>query len=309
MASSCHLSFHTFVVVKEWYKIRDTFLGQNCVSQNFSLALELAGACKHPEAQWLTRICTGKKFKSREEAQDLFLSFGETDARAQCFSWCLGARDDVSPLWRSAELGYAFGQAQAALEANGEDRFKYAKRASEQLERDGFLLLGWCFQNGFGCEQDFEKEKQNFCLAAEHGSVQAMNECGAFLDESDPQRWHWWGLAASLGDPCNFHNEFVKCMQKFDSVSKNPAVVFAIGKALKGHVSVVTRTIFEQDFGFESRIVYANQAIAFHDAQIRAARLATETWTLVGIRLKIAKDVRILIAKLVWGARTEADYP
>jgi hypothetical protein len=59
---------------------------------------------------------------------------------------------------------------------------------------------------------------------------------------------------------------------------------------------------------FDSRIGPAKQAIAFYEAQIKATKDAMRAWTLVGIKLKVVKDVRKLIAKLIWDSREEALY-
>ena len=64
-----------------------------------------------------------------------------------------------------------------------------------QGERDGFVLLGCCLQNGYGCEKRLDKAKENFYLASELGHVAAMVYFGRLLDKSDPQRWRWWGRA------------------------------------------------------------------------------------------------------------------
>jgi hypothetical protein len=82
-------------------------------------------------------------------------------------------------------------------------------------------------------------------------------------------------------------------------------VMFAIGRALQGHVNEEERTIFNVN-NFDSRIGPAKQAIAFYEAQIRATKDAMRAWTLVGIKLNVVKDVRKLIAKLIWDSREEA---
>ena len=56
------------------------------------------------------------------------------------------------------------------------------------------------------------------------------------------------------------------------------------------------------------RIGPAKQAIAFYEAQIKATKDAMRAWTLVGIKLNVVKDVRKLIAKLIWDVREEALY-
>ena len=82
--------------------------------------------------------------------------------------------------------------------------------------------------------------------------------------------------------------------------------MFAIGQALQGHVNEQARTIFESEYDFDSRIGPTKQAIAFYESQIKATKDAMRAWTLVGIKLKVVKDVRKLIAKLIWDSREEA---
>jgi hypothetical protein len=57
---------------------------------------------------------------------------------------------------------------------------------------------------------------------------------------------------------------------------------------------------------FDSLIVPAKQAIAFYEAQIKATKDAMRAWTLVGIHFNVVKDIRKLIAKLIWDSREEA---
>jgi TPR repeat protein len=184
----------------EWYKVRDTFFGDNCVSQSIPLALELASSCQHPDARWLTEACAGKDKNTVEDANRVFSALGQNDARALCFVWMLGDDTDLAPLRRSAELGFDFAQALLSARALGMERFMLAQLAATQGERDGFALLGWCFRFGHGCGMDLDKAKENFLRAIELGDVMAMGWLGELLDESDPQRWRWWGRAAALGN-------------------------------------------------------------------------------------------------------------
>jgi hypothetical protein len=100
----------------EWYKIRDTFFGRNFVSQNIPLAIELAGRCDHPDAHWLAEACSGKDVKTVQDVKRVFSdgALGQEDARALCFlflSFDEDEQEDLTPLRRSAELGFAFAQA------------------------------------------------------------------------------------------------------------------------------------------------------------------------------------------------------
>jgi TPR repeat protein len=290
----------------EWYKIRDTFFGHNNVSQNIPLAIELASPCQHPDARWLAEACAGMEVKTIEEGKRVFSALGQNDARALCFSWMLGDRENYTPLRRSAELGFAFALALMAEQTPGNEKFKFAQLAAAQGERDGFYWLGWCFRDGEGCKKDLDKAKENFLLASELGHVSAMIWLGELLEDSDPQRWRWWGQAAALGETFFFLFQFALQVELFNSGSGSAAVMFAIGQALQGHVNEEKKTIFNDGHDFDSLIGPAKQAIAFYEAQIKATRDAMRAWTLVGIKLKVVKDVRKLIAKLIWDSREEA---
>jgi TPR repeat protein len=194
-----------------------------------------------------------------------------------------------------------------AEQTRGEENFKFAHLAAAQGERDGFYWLGCCFREGDGCEEDLDKAKENFLCGSELGDVSAMIELGRMLNESNPQRWRWWGQAAALGDSLSFLFNFADQVELFNSGSGSAAVMFAIGKALQGHLNEAERTIFSSDVDFNS-LIPANQAIAFYEAQIKASKDAMRAWTLVGIKLKVVKDVRKLIAKLIWDSREEALY-
>jgi TPR repeat protein len=292
-----------------WYKIRDTFLGGNFVSRNIPLAIELASSCDHPDARWLTEACAGKDVRTKEVKR--VFSAQKDDARALCFSWIFGTQVlevCLTQLHRSAELGFAFAQALMAGETEGEERFKFAQLSAAQGERDGLLQLGCCFRDGEGCEKDLDKAKENFLLASKLGHVLAMNRLGDLLGESDPQRWRWWGRAADLGSYSSFLFNFMKQVELFNFGSSNAAVVFAIGQALRGHVNEGAEKIFNHSYDFDALIGPAKQAIAFYEAQIQATKDAMRAWTQVGIKLKVVKDVRKLIAKLIWDSREEALY-
>ncbi len=298
-------------VCKQRYKIRDLFFGDNNVSQDIPHALVLAAACEHPEARWLTSLFVGKDEISREQAREVFLGLGESDARALCFAWRLGGEygdDDLTLLHRSAELVFPYAQACLAWQTTGEKCLKLAQLAAARGEREGFYWLGMCFHFGRGCKTDVEMAKQNYLVATKLGHVGSMDFLGRLYGESDPQRWRWWGVAARLGSN-SFLNEFAKKVAKFHSgAGRSAAVFFQIGQALKGNVDDVEKKIFNNDFDFASWIGPANQAISFYDAQIKACRAAIQTWTLYARKLGVVRDIRILIGKMIWEEREEANY-
>jgi hypothetical protein len=240
---------------------------------------------------------------TKEDGKRVFSS------RAFCFAWlCLDdeEQEDLALLRRSAELGFAFAQAWMAEKTDGEEKFKFALLAAAQGERNGYYWLGCCFRFGEGCEEDTQKAKEDFLLASDLGHVWAISYLGNLFDETEAQRWRWWGRAAALGDSWILLSNFAKQVELFNSGSGSAAVMFAIGQALQGHVNEQSRTIFNSKY--DSRFGPAKQAIAFYEAQIKATKAAMHAWTQVGIKLKVVKDVRKLIARLIWDSREEALY-
>jgi hypothetical protein len=173
MASSSHnINGISLATLCEWYMDRDRFFGRYFVDQNIPLALKRSSTCSHPDARWLTEGCAGKGVKTKEDAKRVFSALSEDDARALCFAWLCSdseAQKVSASLRRSAELGYAFAQALMAGRTEGEERFKFAKLAAAQGERDGFFYLGQCFHGGNGCQQDLDKAKENYLCASELG--------------------------------------------------------------------------------------------------------------------------------------------
>ena len=292
----------------KWLFVRDTFVGENEVDQNIRAALKLARDCKHPDAIWLVSIFEGKDVSTKEEARKVFL-LHETDARALCFAWWMSY--ELALLRRAAAMGNAFACATLCGEIRHEsmaNSFRLAQLAAAQNERDGFLRLGVSLRSGYGCEKNLHSAKENYLIAAELGSFNAAINYADILDEFDPVRWFWRGRGA-MGSLCfSFLFTFSKQVDQFFCGSGSAQAVFFIGRALKGNIDIEKRLMFGTRHCFDGVIGPANQAVSFYDSQIKCARLAVDTWTLVGIRLGMVKDMRVLIGKLIWEGRFEANY-
>ncbi len=298
----------------KWLDVRDTFLGDNCKKQDITAALALARDCKHPDAVWLTSIFDGKDVSTKEEAREVFL-LNQDDACALCFAWYEtdNREDDLTLLRRAYEMGNAFACCMLSREVfveNKEEAFGLARLAANQHERDGFWLLGRYFLKGDGSGKDVNLAKENILHAAELGHVFAADDFARLLGESDLVCWLWRGRATLRGlRGCfSFLQSFSKQVERFFSGYGDASVVFLIGRALKGKIDMEKKRIFRLDYDFDSWIRPANQALSFYSSQIKAARLAVDTWTLVSTRLHLIKDMRIYIGKLIWEARFEANY-
>lgn len=286
----------------DWYEIRDLLFGHNYVKQDLKRAFALAAICDHPEARWLNGMIADNNIDSMEQLRTIFVRCEKNDLKALCFSALSVWPVDKQALQRSADGGFGFAQACIAERKRGEDSFHYALLAAFDRERDGFFWLGECFRNGFGCEKDAVLSRENFMNAAVLGHVDAMVEFGKSFDWADPRRWYWWAKAASKGQTKFFFDYF--CMKKASSPCHN--VMIAVGQALKEHVDKEKGQIFGSTYLFDSHSDEANQAIdVFKTHCALIARNAIHSWSLIGLRNGVCKDIRIMIARIVWDRRED----
>lgn len=201
--------------------------------------------------------------------------------------------------------------------------FALALNAAAQGERDAFLLVGGFYEIGDVGEKNAEKSRENFRKACSLGSVEALSYFGWLLDNSDPERWYWWAKAAAEGSTDFFFNLFPDQVLigflSFTSFpfSNNPQVesgncacVFTIGKSLHGQIDEANKTILGSTNRnqYDSVIYSAQKAVNFFLLQCLRARKAVDCWSIVAKHLGVVKDIRILIAKLVWHSRIEITY-
>jgi hypothetical protein len=101
-------------------------------------------------------------------------------------------------------------------------------------------------RKGIGCENDAERAKENYLVAAELCQVNAMVDLGEMCDKDDPQRFVWFGKAAVLGSREHFWREMREKVLDAVSGVRCSNLIFAIGRALKGHVD--KRKIFGEHY-------------------------------------------------------------
>jgi hypothetical protein len=232
----------------------------------------------------LIKLFGGRNVASREGARQVFLRC-ENDPRALCFAGVLKESEDE--IRRAAELGDAF----ASVDEEG---FQWAKKSAAQGERNGFCELGLCYGVGSECEKDAKRAKENYLVAVELGDVCGLVSLGRLFDIDDPQRFVWLGRAAAAnGDSYSFLKEL--SVQVFTHAK----VVFAIGRALKGHINNEKRTIFGIVNKFDARIGPANQALHFYEFQLQSYRKAVDSWTIVGLRNRVVKEIRKMIGNMI----------
>jgi hypothetical protein len=115
----------------------------------------------------------------------------------------------------------------------------------------------------------FGKSKRELFGCRRVGYVDAMVCFGLLLDKDDPQRFVWFGSAASNGESFFVLKEMFDRALNFNSGAGHANVVFVIGRALKGNIENEKRTIFGNGDSFDACISPANQAFQFYEFQLQ----------------------------------------
>jgi hypothetical protein len=282
-----------------WYKIRDLVLGTNLRMPNITLALKLAAVCEHPDAVWLTKLFAGRDVKTLDQTKQVFFENKENSVTAECFYAMLGYHLDN--MQGAAKKGSALAQAQCAGRTSGDASLLLAEQSAAQGERDGFYALGLRVKNT-------ELAKENLLRACELGLVAAWTAYAEYL--KGPERYLWLGKAAKYRvSTYLFIREMKDEMWKFERSGKNRDVVFSLGRALKGNVDVNGKTIFGKEVTMvDLNLDPAINAIRFYEEQLAACRRAVDDWSMLARRFGVVKDIRLLIAKLIWIERDQAKY-
>jgi hypothetical protein len=273
-----------------WYKARDTMLGMHRTKQDMAEGLRLAQSCRHADAVWLVSLFPEGVPATRQEAKAVFVAHAN-DARALYFGAFICWFDKVvkKDVRRSAELGYEPAQAWMAEQSGGHERVAWAERAAAQGERDALFCLA------LHCEKSRSVALIAEAAALGHAYAQCWHAKHNF-ESCDWRQSYWLGRAAP-----RIKEAAVALLDALiGECDTSGRVVFEIGAACKGCIDR-GRTVFGRRFD-EKRMRCAEAAVVLHDRWCDMAREAIRCWMQVARRY-LVKDIRILIARLLWKER------
>jgi hypothetical protein len=276
----------------KWRDALDVLIGQRGIGRGLRLARE----CQHQDALWLCSLVPANGTDESEEAARAVRTVMERqgeDPRALFIC----SRFGIDLLRQAAELGYAPAQAKLSFRVTttATEKFTWAEKAAAQGDRHGLFCFGYCLWNGLGCKEDRARAIALFKEAAELEDTagQLWYALGAFA-ESDWRRYRWLGRAIARGDDgAVFHLQeaATKELELFEEGKGSERVVWEVGAVSKRRMDVANRAM--------------RQCVKLHDEWCKMAKAAIECWIGIGRRLEVAKDIRLVIARLLWGERVE----
>jgi hypothetical protein len=292
----------------KWWNILDLIR-----DRNFEAALDHLIFCQHPDCQWFLSVLLtspGERGWTADEVKQLMLERGD-DPRAlfiAAFAYKLpgdaaGVEEDdeddnfvegTERLRIAAEMGYAPAQSSLLLRLADDEQqwFALAQSAAAQDDRYGLHLLSLCYRHGYGCAVDEKKAIELEVRGAELEDLVGLYQHGVrSFGENDWRRYNHMGRSAARGGVGGYISLLRAALERRDR-----RVQFEIGAAhqrvLASHWEFGGNPLCEQRVAFRV-------ALERHNKCHVAAKAAIECWLVVGRRLRVVKDIRRVIAKML----------
>ncbi len=274
-----------------WH-FRDVLFGMNNAVRNTQLGLELAELVKdkNPEAKW---VCDTFQSPTPIHLRPQW----DTDARSIVYyvmtnyEFAVAHNYQRDLLVKAANMGHPLAQAAMAYaftyEAK-EEHIKWAMLSASNGERAGMYILA--------CLVD---DVNMIKAAALNGNVMAIESLSNTCYWFEARRFELLGIRWPEKKSRKFDNCAVTLQAKFAKSKSDQlyAAMFKIGE------------IVSKKTPKDSERAQPHQAaVAFYDNCCTKTRVAIYAWTIVASKLRVVKDIRIMIAKMIWKTKNEGLY-
>jgi hypothetical protein len=148
---------------------------------------------------------------------------------------------------------------------------------------------------GQGCAQNEIEAIALFKQAAELGLAEAQWQFGTYVfDVLSWESHHWRGLAVARGTAVQqFCSDIIVLLPLLEKGGMGRVLHIAV-TAISAAMDVAQLADAGQQFDSKK----LRRAVQLHDAMLSRARRAVACWSVVALRLKVVKDVRVMIAKM-----------
>jgi TPR repeat protein len=282
-------------VIKWWDAVETVGCVWDC--EGIDSGLQMARQCSHPDAQWLASLFPAGRAAVTSQHFLEVMREQKNDARAFFLEW-LHVRPNKDLLLRSAQMGYAPAEAEMASVATSDDEtFVWAQRSSAQGDRHGAFQLGWCLHNGVGCVGDKARALELFRFAAECGRSDAQFWYGLRgFGEFDWERYYWQGLAALRGSCSGWVAAVLRLLLSFER-GEYGRILHTVALLIPLRLGVPKVLSHGPS---KSELEGLQRVLGLQSAMLNRTRRAVACWSVVGLRCGLVKDVRVMIAKMVW---------
>ncbi len=293
----------------KWYHARTVFFSETTGALADGLAL--AKRCDNDDARFLVSLFPNGPPSTKAQAAAVFLA-REEDPR--CLSWAAqcGTEPRRELLHRSAKGGYAWGQKLCGqlhgIGGGSEDDVAWIERAAAAGEPSALSFLGTLAATGVMVPFEVARAYRMWQEAAQLGDCCAQFAVGKECCRKDsPEQYAWMrrsalqvALRETRGEALEWLLMAVRRQVKVYERCGSGRLLYEIGGALAPALHWREGLVPEV-------VVAGERAVKVYEQRCREARRAVLCWIWLARQLRVAKDVRLLVADMVWDRRAVWD--
>ncbi len=285
----------------KWFHARRVFFenGQHVEG------LELARHCEHDDARFLVSLFPEGVPTEEDEVAAVFLARPD-DARCLCWAaHCAGDRfEDLVSLSAAGGYGWAQAQCGSLLSDHPRDAVVWHERGAEQGEPEAMLMFADALMDEFVFGGSGSRKRRAEALwraAAELGDHSAQLVCARqCCAKGSLEQLQWLRRSALQGS----HEALISLvgsgreLLQRDRMGAN-RLLFEVGAALAG-------TSYLDIRGWSSEAHLARNEIAMlYEQCLAQTKRAVLCWLWAVKEMRVVKDIRLMIADLIWDQRAE----
>ncbi len=283
----------------KWFYARRVFFDRRPIE-----GLMLARESNHPDARFLLSLFRDGAPETMTQAERMFLGRRD-DARCCCWAalCVLDPHSRNELLRQSAERGYAWGCELFGLlydRVSPKLRTMWLEKAAVQGEVQAMYLLSRHLMEAGSEIGDEARGKRLMMDAAGGGAMQAQFDVGHFCATGSLEQLQWMHRAAEQGsgNALSFLLErVIDSLQQYDAGASG-RLVFEFGAAFSGKVKWHSLSPIPEV------IAAADRAARLYERWLREVEQSILCWIWLARQEKVAKDIRLVIANLVWDERS-----
>ena len=258
-----------------------------------------------PEMRWLAELFPLEEEQVSDEVAVQRL--GEWCAAhpddATALRYLAKAREDEALMRKAASMGDEWAMSKVCyLSSTNEGKFQMAWASAEKGGADGTCNLMRCFESGIGCVRNEIFAGELLERAADLGSFLS---CYEYVERDEMNAAHRVKhLIGFFGLETSATNVICKDLQKIllKPSRDEDVVLFEVGEMFRGNIDFEKGTAFGK-LVWSGHLEILSQVAVLHNRRCNVVREACVTWVLFAKRIGINKDVRRLIARMVWETR------
>lgn len=326
---------------QDWFMAREIFIGDVWLSRKslFQDGLELVKKCKHPEALWLASILENQN--SIELVLLVNIPNIETDLRLLCYRGvvALALRDHDwrrfdanAALKAAAELGHSYAQSYMAICLQHDDfhvSMLWAQKSYEQGDPRGAYILAHLHRisdlrkyhpdkittDGIISGErwpDAGDNRMYLYRAAQMGNIVAMIEY-AGLQHDYVNHDGFILLRKAIIDPYSvstfiIHATFTIKTCIANQLDRRNILFFRIASIIDVLTQNPAKIICSEFFNNDNTQQHFKPLMLLYSRWRNEAIRTRLGWLWAGKQLGVSKDIRIMIAKMIWALRFDVDY-